>query len=273
MTDVAERTGWPGLESVLGAEITEVLFPSVTVRWPIPPAVVTEQKTVLRRGRRVNEKERDSSCTNDRHGRSQNAWRLGCRCPGALAAHERRLAYEREHRAAIAAAVRAGQEGCPALRHAASENAWTLGCRCAGAVAAHERVKERNRINQAARRDPREPWRGAHMQVSEITVQHVAAGLILPGKVNRIEAALAARRLVGTPHRDGTRLMQPLDAAQRLRVDLETIRRYGKMFGDLRKERTQRRLADVIWRERRRAAAVRAGREHDRSGHPRKETA
>lgn len=263
MTDVAERHGFTGFDEILGAEVTRLLYPPPVFR-PATQEPAPATRPAARRGPPVNPREPGSRCTNERHGRSADAWGRGCRCPGAIKAHERDLELRRTRQAQRRAAINP-TEPCTAPTHSATESAWANGCRCQAAADAHLRTLKRNRLNHAARRNPTLKWRGPDMRVSRINLMVIMAGR--PEIGTKMEEILAAHLLLGAPNRMGNGRYGPTEVGERLGISPEVVRKRVRVLDTLRGQRTQRRLADAQWKARRVGKAVTAGRGHDEGGH------
>lgn len=209
----------------------------------LPPAVLTQVGTAGGA----------APCTAERHADSQHAWRHGCRCPGAEAAHN---AYQDGQRAARLARhgriIETPDPDCTANTHRASDYAWRKGCRCTDAKLAHRREVDRRRERAAEARtpaaasaaelaanDPRKPWRGPDMRVSWNNLLLLTGGFV--DSPTTMERTVACLRLLG-------RGMDKAAVAERLRICDDTVDKARARVVRLREERTERRLADARWR-------------------------
>lgn len=208
-----------------------------------------------------------SGCTADKHGRSEHAWqRWGCRCPAAVAAHERRNEQKREGNIRLPAQV--DEDGRCVARTHDSARAWRRGCRCPESIAKHtaalQREREKGRGPQYA--PPWEFWRGPDMRVYRWNL-FLLMHSFLGDEPTRGELIAAVHILTGSPSRRDAG-MTAAEMATILKVSRVEIWNAGDDIRRFRKDRWRRRLADVKLRAHRRGRAVERGRGHDRSGHP-----
>ena len=156
----------------------------------------------------------DPDCPARRHG-TNSAWRRhGCRCPQAVAAHDRRLARQRESLAARRPRIRA-----------------------------QDLARRRRQCH-----DSRGYWRGPHTRVDRVNLMLLCSGFIDPATTAR-ERMVAALRLSRTGNRAGTGLLEVAEIAERIGCGEKTVRFYlRRMPARLRDSRTKRRLADARWR-------------------------
>lgn len=226
---------------------------------------------------------------------TNTAWREGCRHPGAIAAHKQWLERKRAEREAIVAA----DGECRAATHGTRSAYEKSGCRCDAAVTAKmahdarakraqrdreyqtEYVAEMERCKRKTGgrldRDPRRPWRGGKMAVSEASVLLLTTGAH-PGDATMAERLVALIRIEGkqvwatygieAKEAAGYRPLLQSEIAQRTGMS-ETVQRHlRRKRADLRELRTERRLADSKWRVA--VAAEAAGRkERERERHMR----
>lgn len=243
------------------------------------------------------EQDKDYGCNpRARCSNTQTAWKLGCRHPGAVAAHEQWLDRKRARRAEAAA----GDE-CVASTHGTRYAYEYSGCRCPEAVTArleHDRVTKRNyrtrqrqrdyaaeygaEVESAKRKtggrldhDPRRPWRGGKMAVSEVSVLLLMTG-VSPGDATMMEKMVALIRLKERRVWDDGEMRKrprwrPLKQSEIVnRTGMaETVQRHlTRKQAELRKTRSLRRLADSQWKVA--VAAESAGRkERERERHMR----
>lgn len=233
------------------------------------------------------------ACTTDEHGDSNEAWRRGCRHPGAVEAHERYKAGNRARDLALPPAV--DEDGnCTADKHGPSDRAYRRGCRCAATVAAHE-ANDRRRASLHRRKrdrdysawydlefarvrrrtggrltaDPRRPWRFGKMAVSRTSLWFLVHGFCT-GDVTMGER-LAAVAILGAVvvedeawYRRG-HLMTGADIARRIGCSEQVAGRLNARRAELRAGRHLRRMADVRWKAAVVPAATgRADRERER---------
>lgn len=226
-------------------------------------------------------------CTGKRHTGSNDAWRHGCRHPEAIAAHEKWLAERKPFSPRPAAVDERGR--CVAPKHGTWQ-AHIVGCRCATAVEAIRMRRERKRHDDRVRRrsaaeleyarevaaerraverrtggrllsDPRRPWRGGKMAVRRWSLFWVMRGVFLE-EATMAELMVAAIRIDGTPMVDGPYRSRPinnLEIGERLGADDRQVYRLRQLRSRLRRQRTDRRLADSRWRAAIVAAAIERG--------------
>lgn len=202
----------------------------------------------------------EPECTAEKHGRSNHAWLKGCRCPGAVAAHERRKMQNRASNRRLPAQVDA-DGNCIAERHD-SARAYRRGCRCPESVAKYEQQLQRERVGDP----PWEYWRGAGTRVYRWNLFLAVHGFCAE-PLNRGELMAAVHILLATPNRYGTGLNTITDVATILDVHRADVWKATEEIRRRRARRDRRRLADVKLREYRRTLAIARGREHDLSGH------
>lgn len=200
--------------------------------------------------RRRNPRQEGSDCANAYHGRNDAAYRRGCRCPAAIAAHD--APRPPRLRKPLPAAI--GDDGrCVAPIHD-SYVAFRHGCRCPRSTAAAARAVEIDR----RRDDPRLKWRGPDARVDRNALLHLLAGypdLPTPAEIHAAVAILSRR---GVP--SGTGLFSRGEIAERLGVGTEVVDRARRRMERLAGQRAERRLADVRFK------AMRAERARARRG-------
>lgn len=194
-------------------------------------------------------------CTSGQHRPTQAGWNNGCRCSGAMAAHQRWLEIRKARRAATRARAALGIQGCVADKHD-SVNAYSWGCRCPGTV---ERYREAlRRKAEADYRDPRYRWRGGKMAVDRNNLWMLLHGVVDSPTVAERMAAMIA--LEGTHITESPWTSRPINDAEigeRLGYrGSASVTRLRERRARLREQRTKRRLADVVGKARdvRRAA-------------------
>lgn len=220
---------------------------------------------------------------------TQEAWRQGCRHPGAVRAHETWRRNRRGERA-DALAVYAATGECGAKTHGSRIAYEVAGCRHEEARKAKDRYdlerqaakKRRDRALAVAshrdsmrakrmtggrlRIDPRRPWRSGNMAVGRVSVSLLVAGWKVP-EATEMERMVAILRLsrktvwdraeLTSKQASGYRTLYMSEIAQRIGVSAVTVRRLrDDARANLRDSRTQRRLADSQWRVAVRAAAA-----------------
>lgn len=208
-------------------------------------------KAIAGRERQKNPVEPGSVCTGRRHGKGKAAWDRGCRCPSAVAAHEAFKARPKIRRAMVDA-----DGNCIAGRHGTVTAYREAGCRCPETIAANEaRLVARHAREKAAREadpayDPRAPWRGPDLQVSPFTLMMLLEGVM--NTATRGEYVAAVAILDDRLNRWGRPVLGIGDVADRLRINPDKVRRCRMYRRLARAERTERRLADVKWKAKRR---------------------
>lgn len=195
------------------------------------------------------------SCTAERHGSSW-AWRMrGCRCPGA--ALEQTAFLIRRHNRDY---PRSNPE-CPALRHLTYKAYKIDGCRCPEAFASmtrHIGMWRTRSCRKASLTKSYAFWRGERTRVNPISVLLLttvpaSGGRTLRGfwdEATRRERMLAVDWLSRVGNRAGTGRMEDVDIGARMGVSGPTVTRYRAEYRRLRERRTERRLADSQWRNR-----------------------
>lgn len=212
-------------------------------------------------------------CKAKRHTPLHSTWNAGCRCPGAVAAHEEWLKTHRKH---VPAAVDADGR-CIAERHDSIKAYLLAGCRCPGAVRLNEyrikRQKDRDRAKKAAaysRRyfqeimrtkrltggrleaDPRREWRGGAMLVDRNNLRWLLQGFVDSPTRGELLAAICRlwddRPYADVPWWSRPRRMTTSELANYLGTTHATLTRLHRLQGRLRDRRTERRLADAKWR-------------------------
>lgn len=204
-----------------------------------------------------------------RHTLEQD-WRLGCRHPAAVAAHE---AFRRRNRRYVIPVP--DESACRATGHD-SEYAYTYkGCRAAAAIAAHEEVltsrRDKARAVRALAIDTRHAarWRTGYgsidLRVDPVVAEMIAAGYRYRGDhsagtymvaiiiLRRIRVADAAYPLAGRP-------MSCTEISERLGITDREVLRLRALMRRHAAERTRRRLADRKDRDALIARAVSRGR-------------
>jgi len=187
------------------------------------------------------EREAGSDCMAEVHGPSNRAWRYGCRCTMAVAAHDQFLAEQRERRAQVqAASIAAGK--CLATRHG-SDDAARNGCVC------YRRPKKRPSgvVSQSglagayAARYNR--FRGPTMKVDRYNLILLLSGIV--DQPTRGEMIAAVHILQRRGNRAGTGLFDAHEIASRLGIDDGQVHRYKRWIKDAIKDRHLRRQVDV----------------------------
>jgi hypothetical protein len=175
---------------------------------------------------------------------------------------------------------------CPTRLHG-TYAAWWEGCICksaAEAIARYEESRdtpERREHDRALaaearerelyvkrvtggrlRIDPRQPWRGRVHKVDRLTVDAMVNGYPMRSTMSEKIAAVARvehRIVAASPYR--ARIIQPKEIAKLIGMGSDReVYRIRQARVKLRKKRTERRLADSIWR----AAVVAAARDKHR---------
>lgn len=223
-------------------------------------------------------------CTGDRHTPTNTSWRLGCRHPGAIAAHEKWLAEKKPHTVLPPAVDADGN--CVAEKHN-SRPAYLAGCRCDPAFAAYEKWRLRKLDNNRNRRaraysrqfeaegrrveritggrlvaDPRRQWRGGRMTVGRSALFWITRGMFLD-EATTGERLVAMIRIEGTLVPDtpwSSRPINNMELGERIGLDDRQVYRLRGLRDRLRDQRTRRRLADVRWKAAVVAAAIERGR-------------
>ena len=233
------------------------------------------------------------ACAAERHGSSNEAWRKGCRCRDAMAAHDdwlRRRRMRNVDRLAPPAVDATG--ACLATQHDTVRAYQRNGCRCAAAVAAWKQDRDRRALARRKGRnrelaelalldsmrvrrrtggrltaDPRKPWRGGRMAVGRVNLWMLIHGFKdKPTMGERIAAvALLSQTYAQVAWFETPRLMTSSDIAARLDIAEGTAYRLIKKRRELAEQRAQRRLADRRWKDAyTQASAGRAERERER---------
>lgn len=216
--------------------------------------------------------ERSATCKAKRHTPLHSSWNAGCRCPGAIAAHEEWLKTHKQVSAAV------DEDGrCIAPRHDSIKAYLMAGCRCPQAVRLNEyrvkRQKDRDRAKKAAaysrqfyqevmrtkrltggrlEADPRRDWRGGIMAVDRNNLRWLLQGFV--DSPTRGERLAAVCRLWGdrpyaeVPWWSRPRRMLDSELAAHIGTTPTTLVRLHRLQGELRDRRTERRLADAKWR-------------------------
>lgn len=191
-------------------------------------------------------------CDAERHAATKYAYIHGCRCPGALAAHDQYRARRRRSDTAWRLSIRNPDPTCPAERHRRSEEGWQGGCRCTGAVAAHNKaVRGRGRRAAAGLAEltaERDRWRGPDSRVNRISLMFLIDGYPDTDAQGRTintpaEIMVAVMRL---SHRRYQLDLKGI--AARVGLATPTVYHYLGKPARLRGERALRRLADAQWR-------------------------
>lgn len=227
-----------------------------------------------------------AACTAARHAGSNEAWRQGCRCPEALAAHNDWLERHRARGSNRLATPAVGADGvCRSELHGTVTAYQRHGCRCPEAVKAwcddkHRRSnakrRKRNielaeaawREHMRARRmtgdrlseDPRKPWRGGRMAINRISLWMLIHGYPdNPTMGERIAAvAMLSQTWASVAWYEAPRRMNGDEIARRIGVSEGTAYRLRKKCAELAAGRDRRRLADRKWKDA--VAAAAAGR-------------
>lgn len=189
----------------------------------------------------------DPQCPGRAHAPTQRAYRhYGCRCSGAVAAHE---TYQKERREA-ARQQRLNRPNadpdCPARMHPASMHGWRLGCRCPATVYEYNRAQAKK--HERALRKAERAMTTAANEVKGWRVQYRVSrnGLVLlregfvdqPTPTERMliaESRLALGEQVG-------------EIGARIGVSGTCVAIYVSRRGRLRDTRTARRLAEARYR-------------------------
>lgn len=195
------------------------------------------------------------SCTAERHGSSW-AWRMrGCRCPGA--ALEQTAFLIRRHNREYPRS----NPACPALRHLTYKAYGRDGCRCPEAfesMTKHIAALRARPCRSANLASAHTFWRGPQTRVNPISVlmlttvppcgQRTLRGFW--DEATRRERMLAVDWLSRVGNRAGTGRLEDIDIGARMGVSGPTVSRYRTEYRRLRERRTERRLADSRWRNR-----------------------
>ncbi len=225
-------------------------------------------------GRRVTTPE-DPHCTADRHNPTDNTWRHGCRCPGAIRAHEEWNAARQARRAALRQLRTDTEDGsCGAVVHDTRE-AYRVGCRCEEAVRRYLAVqeawalrrRERTAVRKESARRAVRRWRGPDMVVDRLTLDAAVHGYPMPltlGELIAADAVLQLRRMPEGGRR--WRAVTTLEIAHVLKVDDRSLYRARQRRRERAEHRTARRLADARLRAEVTAAGVGA-KQRRRAGH------
>lgn len=208
-----------------------------------------------------------ATCRASAHYASNNAWRLGCRHPEAVAAHDAWLADHSPHKQRPAAVDEHGN--CIAAKHG-SHVAWLAGCRCPEAekargayLARHNDIDRARREREYTREydaeirkikrmtggrlrlDPRKKWQGDR-QVGRLTMLFLLDGHSQDATVSELMAAVI--KLTGRLVPNGPLRWRPInnmEIGDRLGIDDRHVIRLRARRRQLVSERAQRRLADA----------------------------
>jgi hypothetical protein len=213
-------------------------------------------RPVVRRSAR-NPRDPEGNCTNDRHGKSKGAWNRGCRCPGAIAAHDTDVGNRRTHKPAQVDA----DGNCIAVRHDSFAAYAMAGCRCPAAVARRDEVRAAEKARRVARRlkaaKPAGRFRGPHTRVDRYNLRLLLSGFVdQPTNGERMAAVAILSQRGGR-----TGLYNTTEIGQRIGVTAGGARQIQLRIEKLRELRPMRRLADVEWK------AVRVARAQERKAH------
>lgn len=182
-------------------------------------------------------------CGADQHRPTQDGWNRGCRCSGAMAAHERWLNLRRARRVRARANAAAGLTGCSARKHG-SVDAFSWGCRCPDTLRKYAEAKAR----KTTWRDPRDTWRRGKMAVDRNNLWLLLHGIVDSPTLGERMAAVIT--LTGTlvPASGSVWTSRPIndaEIARRLGCCDTTVKRLREKRAEMRELRTARRLADV----------------------------
>lgn len=228
-------------------------------------------------------------CTGRRHTATNGAWKLGCRCAHAVAAHEKWKQDNRGRLTMVPPALdMAGR--CLAEKHDTRIAYVRAGCRCPEAV---RRYDAKNKRSTAARRgkgsrhsnadwmersryakqmtggrldrDPRDRWRGPKFRVDRTNLMFaLTGGRITLNQGEKLAAVLRMRAVLMPSGPRRWREIAAHEVADRLGITEREVFRVEVVRRRMREQRTERRAADVAWRSAVVAAAIdrRAERAH-----------
>jgi len=198
-----------------------------------------------------------SDCKNEFHGASDSAWRKGCRCPRAVAAHQVVIDTGRVHRQAVRQAGREAGK-CLADQHG-TETALTRGCICVTPAEVRKKAAPQPGRMTAGQRRQFNKFRGPAMRVDRWNLFLILHGIV--DRPTRAERLAAVVQLSRRGNRAGTGLMNSVEIGQRLGVDDATVHRARRLVIELREQRHVRRWLDAKHKAERVAlAAGKAGR-------------
>lgn len=218
-----------------------------------------------------------AACPAKRHAASNEAWRQGCRCPQALAAHQ---SWLHRHRAGggdrMAPAAVDSSGTCRAAMHNTVRAYQRHGCRCEDAARAWEQDKRKRSLAKSRKRnlelaqqawhdhvraqrltggrfsaDPRKPWRGGRMAVSRINLWALIHGYRDNPTMGELIAAIAllSECWANVAWYEAARRMNGSEIAHRIGSSEGTVYRLKKRRAELAADRTRRRLADRAWKD------------------------
>lgn len=186
------------------------------------------------------------TCGGAVHGTSNRAWRRGCRCGPALAAHQEvldRMAAERTRNRAEG--LRTGV--CACHIHG-TDQAVKRGCIC---------VRRQRDVRRAARRASGKlpgdlqrqynRFRGPAMKVNPFNLMLLLGGCV--DQPTRGEMVAAVYRLSRRGNRAGTGIMNCQEISVRLGVDDGQVHRYRRLAREFRDDRKRRRYLDVLHKQ------------------------
>jgi hypothetical protein len=194
----------------------------------------------------------DPACAARRHNPTHTSWVDGCRCPGAIAAHNRHLikrAVERDQMRQMAAT--ADTDGCPAAIHG-TIRARLVGCTHPEAERKYQDKQNRKSARLAMmrareRQDVRNrwlQWHGPDMAVSSINLWMLVRGFRdSPTLAEQVAAVI----ILGQRGRDTGRLTTA-EIAERIGVSSDQVLKLRSIRAQWRTDRTQRRLAEALYR-------------------------
>lgn len=194
-------------------------------------------------------------CTAHRHNPTEDSWAKGCRCPGAVRAHEVKMAARRIEKANLRKlAATAAEFGCTSRAHG-TLRMYFDGCRHPEARQKYEDRQRRRAEARGARRRREQKrslerwlvWRGPERRVSRINLWMLVRGFVdSPTRAEMLAATIIlSRRLVPNPDLGA---VTKADIGRRLGVDGGEITRLWAERALAAKNRAQRRLADVRYK-------------------------
>lgn len=220
-----------------------------------------ELKTTYRGRAGVLPVDGDPRCAGSRHTPTRDSYRLGCRCPGAVGAHEKWRADLKAARTAALERFRATGR-CSARGHDSRRAYDELGCRCPQATELHRETIARK--PKRDRSDKEHGYRGAvnyRLPVDRINLLLLTAGLRdrpTLGEYLAADVRLSRFRVPDGPFHG--RRLETKEIAERLGCTDRTVARARAERIRLRDNRHLRRLQDVHRKAAVVAAAIERGR-------------